>query len=340
MSDKIVLVGNSNIIHIGSHLRKAAVKLGIETTFCDVKSAYRGMPFISQINWHFRGHRPNRLNNFSKEVLRACQETRPKWILSVGLAPINSSALAAIGMLGIKRLNYLTDDPWNPAHKSRYFLKALPCYDRVFSVRGSNMEELKNIGCRNVSYLPFGYDPELHFPQAPDQRERSIYECDIMFAGGADRDRVKFIDPLIKAGFKVALYGGYWGRFAETRACARGHIGPEEMRKAVSAAKVVLCLVRHANRDSNSMRTFEIPAIGGCMLTEDTGEHRRIFGNEGEVAAYFKNIDEIVQKTGFLIANEPERYRLAEKCHNLIVSGGNTYKDRLTTMLENICAAY
>jgi hypothetical protein len=36
------------------------------------------------------------------------------------------------------------------------------------------------------------------------------------------------------------------------------------------------------------MRSFEIAAVGGCMLARDIDEHREIFGSEGEAAVYFR----------------------------------------------------
>ena len=53
------------------------------------------------------------------------------------------------------------------------------------------------------------------------------------------------------------------------------------------AAKVNLCLVRRAKRDGHVMRSFEIAAVGGCMLAQDTDEHREIFGPEGEAVRLF-----------------------------------------------------
>jgi spore maturation protein CgeB len=336
MNSRLMLVGNSDVTHIGSHFLDSAKEVGLDVRFCDVKDAFAGPRWLSMINWRLRGRRPNKLRYFSDTMLRICREAQPKYLLSTGLAPIDSSSLMAIGRLGIKRLNYLTDDPRNPAHRSRFFSEALPYYDHIFSTRLNNIDELENAGCRNVSYLPFAYNPKLHFPQAPGKEERLIYECDVAFIGGADRDRISYVRRLIQEGFKIALYGGYWDRFPEMRKYARGHIEPETMRKVVSAAKINLCLVRRANRDGNSMRSFEIPAIGGCMLTEDTGEHRKIFGAEGDAVIYFRTIDEMIQKAKFLIANESHRNRLIEKCHNLIVGNSNTYKDRLLTMLNSV----
>ena len=86
----------------------------------------------------------------------------------------------------------------------------------------------------------------------------------------------------MRHGPSVAVAGGYWERYPAFRAHALGIKPPEIIRALTAAAKVNLCLVRRANRDGHVMRSFEIAAIGGCMLAEDTDEHRDIFGGEGE----------------------------------------------------------
>jgi hypothetical protein len=48
------------------------------------------------------------------------------------------------------------------------------------------------------------------------------------------------------------------------------------------------CPVRRASRDGHIMRSFEIAAVGGCMLAQDIDEHREIFGSEGEAVVYFR----------------------------------------------------
>ena len=287
-----------------------------------------------KFNWWVCGHRPPRLHVFSQEVVHACREFQPLWMLATGLAPLEASALQEIGQLGVRRLNYLTDDPFNPAHHSPWFLKGLPHYDHVFSPRRANMEDLRRLGCPMVSYVPFAYAPEVHFPEpSATAEEQTGFGIDVVFAGGADRDRVPYMAALIRAGFKVALYGGYWERYRETKAHARGHADPQTLRKAISGAKVALGLVRRANRDGHAMRTFEVPAIGACMLIEDTEEHREIFGDDGKAVVYFRDVDDMIEKLGWLLVHEDERQRLAQTVRHLITLGKHTYRDRLITML-------
>jgi hypothetical protein len=335
MRETLLLAGNPDPIHIGAHLNQAAEALGIDVVMCDVAEAYDGTFWQNRVNWWLRGRRPTRLEAFSAKVLETCRDVRPKWLLATGIAPVEEAALREIGKLHVRRLNYLTDDPWNPTHRAPWFLRALPQYDYVFSARRVTLGQLRGLGCPSACYLPFAYAPKLHFPESPaNELERKQFASDILFAGGADRDRVPYMAALIQAGFDVALYGGYWERYPQTADFTHGHVDPQTLRKAVSAAKVSLCLVRRANRDDNVMRSFELPAMGACMLTEDTDKHREIFGDDGEAVAFFRTREEMVEKLHWLLAHDEERNRLKSAAHRVVTTGGNSYGDRLQTMLQ------
>jgi spore maturation protein CgeB len=329
----LVLVGNPGQVHVGAHLHAAARQLGLPVTFCDVEAAFGGPAWLGKLTWHLAGHRPPRLRQFSQHVEAACRTTRPEWVLTTGLAPLEAGALRAIGDLGVRRLNFLTDDPFNPVHRAPWFLKALPLYDQVFSPRLANLDDLRRLGCRQVSYVPFAYAPAIHFPESPPPDDIERFAADVVFVGGADRDRVPVMATVAQAGVRLDLWGGYWQRHAETRAYARGHADPRTVRHAVAGAKVALCLVRRANRDGHAMRSYEVPAMGACMLLEDTPEHRAIFGEDGHAVVYFDSTDTLLERLRWLLAHDSERRRLAEAAHHVIVGGQNTYADRLTTML-------
>lgn len=333
----LLLVGNPSVIHVGGHLLQAAQELGLPVRLADARKAYQAGWLQRQICWRWLGHRPACLNTFSREVVVLCRQLRPTWLLTTGLAPVHAAALGDIRRLGVVCLNYLTDDPWNPRHRARWFQKALPLYDRIFSPRYANLDDLRRLGCPAVEYLPFAYNPKVHWPEQPTTAEAEDLASDILFVGGADRDRVPLLAALLRAGMKVALYGGYWDRYRETRAWARGHADPTTLRKATAAAKVALCLVRRANRDGHVMRTFEIAAQRGCMLAEDTPEHRRLLGLDGDTVRYFSGADQLVERARWLLDHAEERHRLARALHQRIAGSSNTYRDRLAMMLSLSC---
>jgi spore maturation protein CgeB len=82
------------------------------------------------------------------------------------------------------------------------------------------------------------------------------------------------------------------------------------------------------------MRSFEVPAIGACMLMEDTQEHREIFGDHGRAVVYFHTMEEMARQLRRLVHEPEERHRLASEAHRLVAGGGHTYRDRLLAMLE------
>lgn len=114
----------------------------------------------------------------------------------------------------------------------KWFMQALPEYDTIFSPRPANLDELRALGCRDVRYLPFGYDSDLFFPEP---RGSQVEEGDLFFAGTADRDRVPYIRAAIAAQLDVRLHGIYWRRHRETRGIARGQADTPTLREAIAS---------------------------------------------------------------------------------------------------------
>lgn len=277
------------------------------------------------------------LRAFSARVAAEARRHHADLVLTTGLAPVDALSLRALGDAGIARANYLTDDPWNPAHRAAWFLDALPCYDAVFSPRRGNLADLEALGRPKIEYLPFGFDPGQHFPDPPvDPSDRERFAADVVFAGGADPDRAEILGAFVRAGLDVAVYGGYWERYRATRARARGYLDPAGLRRAIGGAKVSLCLVRRANRDGQSMRTYEVAAMGGCMLVEHTPEHEELFGADGEAVVYFRTVTDAIASARALVGDPKRRATLGARVRTIVTSGGHTYRDRLRQLLDRI----
>ena len=158
---------------------------------------------------------------------------------------------------------------------------------------------------------------------------RSVLYRDVAGLGGAAVRATGYV----RSGRIANRHCRYWDRFTATRRRALGMADAWMARKAIGGAAVALCLVRHANRDGHSMRTFEVPAIGACMLVEDTAEHREIFGPSLTAVEYVTTPEDAVTRLRGLLAAEPERRRLKERVHQLVCSRAHTWTDRLKTML-------
>ena len=246
------------------------------------------------------------LNRFGRVVLEKCRTFQPKVMVTTGMAPLTYRTLAQCRDSGVRCVNFSTDDPFNPKMLAPWFLRALRAYDTVFTPRMSNLEELQAHGCKDVRYLMFGYDPDLFFPEAGSEKEAS----DLFFAGNAEADRAQYIGEALRSQLNVRLHGSFWDRYDGCRGASRGHADVTELRRGIASCRIALCLVRHDNRDGHSMRSFEIPAVGACMIVEDTGEHRQIFGPVEDRVVYCANPRDMIEKAKFLLADPKTRNRL------------------------------
>ena len=327
---KLALVGHSGGSHLGGSFARAAADLEIGYIFFDMSEAYRGPQIARALSWRLAGRRPLRLRRFSAMVVERCAHESPEILISLGAA-LCQTAIQELNARGISCIAFCSDDPWNKAVSGKWHMASLPEYDAIFTPRRSNIADFRAAGCRNVHYLPFGFDERLF--HAPAER-REAADWDVLFVGGADKDRVGFMTEFLRCGATTALAGRYWDSFPETRAHSVGTRPPEELNAMTAAAKVNLCLVRRANRDGHVMRSFEIAAAGGCMLAEDTDEHREIFGPDGEAVIYFRTPAEAAERSMWLLSRPAERIRLTTAIRARVGIAKNTYRARLLTMLD------
>ena len=331
-SGRIFIVGVGERNHVGEQLRKAAEKLGIEHRFFDAREAFHESCLIQKLMWRI-GKRPIGLGRFSRALVQAVQKEKPWLLLTTGSAPVNEACLRNIGKAGVRKVNYSTDDPWNPAHRAGWFLRALPEYDCVFSTREANLGEFSALRVK-ARHLSFGYEPDLYFWEQGERRENGEREeAKVFLAGGGDEDRYPLVKAMQRAGIGLSLWGGYWEKAGLK---SGGFLDASGIRRETANCMVSLVLVRRANRDGSAMRSFEIPACGACCVVEDTEEHRKIFGSDGEAVLYFKTPEELVRRAGEAFGNPELRVKLRRNAHRVITERPNTYVDRLRTIVEEM----
>jgi spore maturation protein CgeB len=269
-------------------------------------------------------------------IVARAEALQPTVVLVVKGAHLTVDCLAALKSTGATIVNFATDDPFNPRTSTALWRRTLPMYDVVCTPRRANIDDLKSVGVSDVCFVPFGYKAGVHFAEAPENfEEQKRFESDVCFIGGADPDRVVYFEELVRQvpGVKLALYGGYWNRSPRLAPFWRGYAVGREFRLAVGGAAISVNLVRRANRDDHVMRTFEVPACGGCMLTEPTPTHRELF-RDGEEAFFFDSPASFIDKVRFLL-DKPEIRRQAAAASQLrITQAGNRYDDRLATIIE------
>jgi hypothetical protein len=330
----LFIVGQRGITNVGESFERAALAMGLRTFFLDIADANRAPRWLRALSWRLRERLPPRAGAFEAQVVDAVRAQRPGLVLVTGIAPLRRKALNAIRETGAILANFLTDDPWNPNLRSRWFHQALPRYHAVYSPRRANLAQIEGLGVPIVRYLPFGYDPALLRERQPDRASAS--DPKVLFVGGADRDRADFFGAFIRAGGHPLLVGAYWERYAETRAYSEGGKPPAEVVWLTRRAHCNLILVRRANRDEHVMRSLEAAAAGGALVVEDTEDHRRLFGADGDCVHYFDTPERAAALCATLVADAVGRQRMQQAVMHRITCGHHSYEDRLREILESL----
>jgi hypothetical protein len=324
--------------HVGAFFRNALQALGQPHVALDWSVYEHTVPLIiRRVKFRFVGGLPLGYRQFNRDILAAARDLGPEIVLITGSTPVIASTLQELkGRNGAVVVNYATDDPFNGLARAGWGATNIPLYDLYACTKRAIMDDVRAAGCRHVAFVPFGYEPSLHFLDEFGSAEESEgFSSDVVFVGGADRDRHPYFEALVRGipDLRLHLYGLYWDRNRTLARYARGLALGRDFRLALGGTKIAPCLVRRANRDGHVMRSFEVPACGAFMLAERTAEHQEFF-REGEEAAYFGSPAELVDKVGYYLKHDEERQRMAEAAYRKVTGGKHTYFDRLLQILE------
>lgn len=209
---------------------------------------------------------------------------------------------------------YTNDNPFSAAyHRStwRHFVNCIPAADLVLSYRPSNCARLRDAGAKRVEMFRAWFVPKLHYPVETATATATGVGADACFVGHYEDDgRLEVIEELAANGLTVRVFGTGWERARRHSEALSAHppvrLGPAAYRDVVSTSTVSLCFLSRMNDDSYTRRCFEIPAIGGVLLSERTSDQLSLFSEDQE-ALFFSNADEAVAATKRLVVDQSKR---------------------------------
>ena len=330
---KLLLIGGNKTHEVGFFLAQAANQLGIQCPLLPTSTAFEGNRILRSACWRIAKW-PLAMRRYQQVVLDAVRNSKPDIVLTTGISPLTAHTLQKIRDMGCKTANFSTDDPWNQSQRAQWFLKSLPEYNIIFTPRIHTAEDFRSVGCTDVIRTMFAYSPQVHINREayPVQKPN----CDVAMIGGADSDRIPFARALIRAGYRVGLWGGYWNRNPGLRRYSHGVIPIEQVISIASSVPVNVCMVRRANRDSHCMRSFEIPVAPGFMVIERTDDHKELFDSQFYESITFSNPEELVNVVSWVLKNGLKRESIREMYSKRIRSEPNTYRDRLNQMMRHL----
>lgn len=252
---------------------------------------------------------------------------------------IYPSLLKAFKKMEIYLVNYNLDHPFHFVSKAsgnKNVIQSIKIYDMHLTYSNTIKNDLKNKypGIK-VKYLPFGYHSYVDTLSLFHDTEN--YVC---FIGQADSERADILKFLIKNGIHIHLYGQGWNRFLNGSKNVTIHppIRGEAYWQTLHKYRVQLNLLRDHNINSHNMRTFEIPAASGIMLSKRTLEQTEFF-KENEEAFYFDSENELLDKIHFIFSlTNSELQTIRKKARSRAF--GHNYGHRALLMIDYIKKDY
>lgn len=237
--------------------------------------------------------------------------------------------------IGAPVVNFYPDDPFSDARSNRltYGTEVLGSYSACFTFAKHLISHYRNVDAQNVFYLPFARDPQLH---APPENVPLSAPYDVVFVGNLDETRVRWLEPLVKAKYRLAVYGGRTKEAVPYHSALRNaDFFPATygagLAQALHQGAISINIMRCQNENSHNMRSFESPACGAFTLSQRTPELVELF-DEGEEIACFGSPEELSAEVAHWLARPAERVEVAQAGFHRVEH--DTYRRRAITILE------
>ena len=280
------------------------------------------------------------VGKLNSDLLELVEDSRPDVVLVDKGLFIRPKTLQCIRSRSKALLvNYNNDDPFGYCRIGwRLFLQAIPFYDLQFVAREQNVAEYRARGARRVERLQWAYHPRIHTPQEVSAEDRVRLGGTVGFIGDYESDRAQCMHYLAEHGIQVRVWGPNWKRCPwrhQNLILENRPVWAAEYAKTICSFGIVLGFLRKVNRDTATSRSIEIPACGGFLLAERTGEHQQLF-EEGTEAEFFSSKEELLKKVRFYLQNPEARGRIAPAGRKRCQASGYSYQDRLRASLTPI----
>lgn len=232
-------------------------------------------------------------------------------------------------------INVNPDDPFNTMSRgsTNENVSSSIGYYEIYATWGKGLiPSIQQQGCSSAFFLPFAHDADNHFPFATEKHNNGDY---VTFVGAWDREREAILSEL--ADFPIKIYGYGWDRVnarSPLRNKVQAHnIYGAELREMISSAKAAINILRPQNLGSHNMRTFEIPAMRGLMLTTYSEEQDGFFP-DGRASLMFSDSNELRQKLKRVLDGEYDVAQMKETAFRL--SRDHSYDNRARTLCDKI----
>lgn len=291
----------------------ALMQLGHEVSLFDSwdRSTYRN---FADLNRAFL----SRVLNDQPEIIFCVLMGYELWIQTLELARSVSNA---------RILNWGTDDSWKYDEFTRF---VAPHVDLYVTTYPEAAERGVQEGIENIVVSQWAASQAVLAEPIPAK------QCNysVTFVGSAYGNRRRWIDRLSAKGVEVQCFGHGW---------PNGPVSSKDLIQIYRHSQITLNFgdsalhfgrLRPFRSRQLKARVFEVPGVGGCLLTENAPHLDRYFNLGREIVA-FEGMNDLVDSIERLLSNPDQRDAIAFNGYHRVLRE-HTYNLRFADLLQKI----
>ncbi len=333
---KIFLIGSHLNYNLEHFTKIACEDLGQKVSFFGYKDLMRQYPSFVRMGIT----RSSKVRSLSKHLFlnrinlairNEIRELNPDLVISIKGEMVSPETVDWLREnVGVKTALWFPDDPRFFDSLVKYIA---PHYDHVFTASERAITMYREIGVKNVDFLPFACEPTVHKKMNLTEAEYDFYKSDVCFVGTYTPRRAKMIKTLWRVGVNVRVWGPYWQYFVKDSRINAGVFG-QEMVKVFNASKIVLNLHEHSDIPYKvNMRVFEAAGCGAFLMTDNSYGLNQMFSIQDEIVTYDSSED-LIRKVGYYL-NSEQAGLFQEKALSRAYEK-HTYQLRLKKLLQHV----
>lgn len=262
----------------------------------------------------------------NQELLHEVEVFQPTHIWVFKGMEIFPETLQKIRKKAIRLVNYNPDNPFffsGRGSGNKNITNSIGLYDLHLTYNLSVLNLLTQQRQR-AAWLPFGFESNATIFTECQKETEIVKAC---FVGNPDRFREDFLCSLADQNIAIDVYGKGW-KIRHPLIQLHASVYGIDFWKTLYKYRVQLNPLRPHNSTSHGMRSFEVPGIGGILLTQQTPEHAQFFSEDEEVF-FYSNLATCVEKIKLLLnLSKNEADLIRGKARSRSLASGYDYKSR------------
>tara|TARA_Y100001935_G_C17261562_1_gene486721 strand:- start:372 stop:1409 length:1038 start_codon:yes stop_codon:yes gene_type:complete len=339
MKYKVLIIGDtwngSDCTGLGRGFRDAGclvVHIGEDQFFPKVRNNLPSKIFLKFFNFFFK-------NNLNHNISNLHKISKPEIVVV-----FKGNHLSVETLKQIKKNSWVVNfyPDISLTNHSSLDVKTFYEYDHIYSTKSFAIKDYnENMGIKNVSFLPHGYDEYVHSPVS--KKYMKIWHNDVSFIGTWSKNKEKKLNALKKTlpNINLKIWGNGWEKSSSRylKESIMGYpVNGDLYALAINCSKINLGLLQEkasgaSSGDLTTARSFHIPGSGGFMLHERSNEILSFYDEDKEISC-FSSSDELVSKIEFYLKHDDKREEIAKHGY-LRCTKENKHKNRAELILKD-----